>query len=81
MCLLAQLQKEILLDCKEIFIESMESTRNSQHVWDAKHTTFPMTPTELFSAGDPQERMEKLLSQVSLDEWRSSIWPHLDSKI
>ena len=45
MCLLAQLQKETLLDYKETSVKSIKHKELSQYVWEDMHTTFPITST------------------------------------
>ena len=45
MCLLVQLQKEILLDYEQTYEKYGEQKVLSQYVWEAMHTTLCITST------------------------------------
>ena len=68
MCLLAQPQKEIMLGYKETFIKSMENTRNSQNVWDAMHSKFPITSTSAIVSNLPTGEDDKVI-EPSIFSW------------
>ena len=66
MCLLAQLQKEVLFPYKDTAIKYVENTGNSHNMFGKPHMQhFPLHPLVILSESHLQERMEKLLNQVS----------------
>ena len=82
MYLLAQMQKIILLDCKEIFMKCVENTSDFYSMFGKPCIPHSLLyPLLLLSCSYPQEKREMLLSQVSSDEWRPSFLGYLKSKI
>ena len=64
------------------FITNMENTRTSHHLFGKPYIPHSsIHPLALLSASYLQEKIEKLLNQVSSDEWKSSIWIHIKYKV